>query len=191
MNPKIIVVVLLFSILHTVRGQDQFALNTSGKIEISDVIIDSLKKEELYVLASNWFSSLSITPGLKVKTISEDADGGEIAAELEFPVYYQSGVFQKVLGMVSYKLTLSVKDYKYRYVYTNFVFHHYKQDRYYKTVPTGKIKPLEELKAEGWQKNWDRCKATTNIKIKNQIIDLNAKMIPVVAPINVTKKLDW
>jgi hypothetical protein len=191
MNPKIIVVVLLLALQVTAHGQVNFPLNAAGKIEISDVVVDSLKKEDLYALASNWFNSLSKTPELTLRAISKDSIQCDITAELEFPAYYQTGVFQKVLGMVTYKLTLSVKDNKYRYVYTDFVLHHYKQDRYYKSVPTGKVKPLEETEAKGWEKNWERCKSATNSKVMNQVADLKAKMIRVQTPVNTAKKLDW
>jgi hypothetical protein len=190
MSPKIIVVVFLLASQLAARGQVNFPLNASGKIEISDVIVDSLKKEDLYTLAGNWFTSLSKSPGITLKEITKDSLRGEIAAVLEFPVFYQSGVFQKVLGRVSYNLTLSVKDYKYRYVYTGFVLQPYKQDRYYKSVPSGKIKPLEEPEAKGWQKNWDQCRSVTQTRVNNQIADLKAKMIPA-PPVNASKKMDW
>jgi len=190
MNPKIIIVVLLLATQVTAMAQVNFPLNAAGKIEISDVVMDSLEKKELYALANTWFTSLSKTPGLSVKAIRKDSIQGDITADLEFPVYYQTGVFQKVLGMVTYKLTVSVKDNKYRYVFTDFVLHQYKQDRYYKAVPTGMEKPLEDTEAKGWQKNWDRCKSSTNARVTSQIADLKAKMIPV-APVAARKKLDW
>lgn len=190
MNPKIIIVVLLLATQLVAQAQVNFPLNAAGKIEISDVVMDSLEKEELYELAGNWFTSLSKTPGLTVKAVKKDSIQGNIVADLEFPVFYQTGIFQKVLGVVTYKLTVSVKENKYRYVYTDFVLHHYKQDRYYKSVPAGKEKPLEETEAKGWQKNWDRCKTTTRARVNSQIADLKAKMIPAIAPV-VTKKLDW
>jgi hypothetical protein len=190
MSPKIIVVVFLLASQLAARGQVNFPLNARGKIEISDVIVDSLNKKDLYTLAGNWFTSLSKAPGITVKEIRKDSVAGEIVAELEFPVFYQTGVFQKMLGRVAHTLTLSVKDYKYRYVYTDFVLHQYKQDRYYKNVPSGQIKPLEEPEAMGWQKNWDQCKSATQMRVNDQIADLKVKMIPV-APINASKKMDW
>ncbi|HZX74685.1 MAG TPA: DUF4468 domain-containing protein [Cyclobacteriaceae bacterium] len=196
MNPKIIIVVFLILIKSAVYGQVSFPLNASGKIEISDVVIDSLKKEDLYARASSWFESLPKTPGIKLNAINEDPINGNISGDLEFLVYYQSGILQKVLGSVTYKLTLGVKDNKYRYTYTDFVFHYYKQNRNYQTVPTGKVKPLEDAKASGWQKNWNKCKVATNTKVTNQINAIKAKMTKAVAPaVSATKteqkKLDW
>jgi superoxide dismutase len=34
------------------------------------------------------------------------------------------------------------------------MFHYHKTDRTYKVVPTGQTKPLEDLKAPGWQLTW-------------------------------------
>ena len=192
MNPKIIIVVFFFTMQLTVRGQVNFPLNTSGKIEISDVVIDSVKKEDLYALASTWFETLKKNTTVTMKTIRRDSINGNISGDMEFSVFYQSGVIQKVLGSVTCKLEIDVKDYKYRYRYTDFVFHEYKQDRYYRSLPTGKTKMLEEPEALGWQKNWEHCKSATNTKITNQIIELKQKMIPVkVAAVALKKKVDW
>jgi hypothetical protein len=191
MNPKIIIVAFLI-VTNTVCGQVNFPLNASGKIEISEVVIDSLPKEELYSQADKMFASLSNTPELKLKALKKDSVQGNMIASLEFPVYYQSGVIRKMQGLVSYQLELSVKDNKYRYVYTDFVFHAYAQDRYHFNVPTGKVKPLEETEAFGWQKDWDRCRNSTKVKVDDQVATIKTKMIPVVAPpVTVSKKYDW
>ena len=190
MNPKIIIVVILFfAIQITVCGQVSFPLNVSGKIEISDVVVDSVKKEDLYRLAGNWFNSMSKTTGTKVKALRRDSLQGNISGNLEFMIYTDSGVLQRLLGAVTCDLELDVKDNKYRYVYTNLVFHEFKQDRYYQYVSTGKTKPFEEPAAMGFQDNWEKCKESTNKKISNQIASLKAGMIQ--RNVVTRKKQEW
>ncbi len=73
---------------------------------------------------------------------------------------------------------MQVKDFKYRYQFTNFVFYPYNRDRYGKfKINKWKSKPLEDPLYPGDQKKWDKHKASTNEKVNELIADLAISML--------------
>jgi hypothetical protein len=192
---KIIIAISLFVMQFAAYGQSGLPLNSSGKIEISEVVkADSVKKDDLFQRSASWLGELASTD-LKVTILEKDSINGKIKSELRFLVYSQTGVLKKVQGAITYSLTTEVKDDKYRYVFTDFVYHYYSQNRNYQVVETGKKKSLEEPKASGWQKSWDHTKSVTRSKIVNQINSMKIAMAtkkptPVLTATE-TKKTDW
>jgi hypothetical protein len=177
------------------RAQSGLPINSSGKIEITDVVnIESVNKADLFQRSDNFIADLS-DPNFKILSVEKDSANGKINAAYQIMIYAQTGVLKKVQGAVSYSLTLEVKDGKYRYTFTDFVYHYYGQNRSYQTVDTGKKKKLEEMKATGWQKAWNDCKATTASKVQKQIVSIKTAMTtrkfsPPVAAVE-PKKNDW
>lgn len=163
-------------------------------VEFSNVVVaDSLAKLDLFHNAVHWTNSLKANDE-KVILTESDSLAGKVSGESSFFVYAQSGILKKVSGLITYKLSVEVKDNKYRYQLSNFVFHYYKQDRNYNMVETGKTKPLEELKATGWQKLWTQHRATVLAKMKASAQQLELKMIE--KPKKITaekkvKKVEW
>ncbi|MBS1506600.1 MAG: DUF4468 domain-containing protein [Bacteroidetes bacterium] len=163
-------------------------------VEFSNVVVaDSLAKLDLFHNAVHWTNSLKANDE-KVILTESDSIAGKVLGESSFFVYTQSGILKKVSGLITYKLSVEVKDNKYRYQLSNFVFHYYKQDRNYNMVETGKTKPLEELKATGWQKLWTQHRATVLAKMKASAQQLELKMIE--KPKKITaekkvKKVEW
>jgi hypothetical protein len=49
-------------------------------------------------------------------------------------------------------------------------------DRTYKMVPTGKTKPLEDLKAPGWQNTWEGHREAAGKAANNLAAGLKASM---------------
>ena len=135
------------------------------------VAADSLSKDELWKNAKIW-----ITEASDIRTILRDSLAGKISGEAGFMAYAQTGVLQKVSGRISYSYQVFVKDNKYRYVFDNFIFYYYHQDRNYKMVESGKTRSLNERKASGWQKLWDQHRKNTKAKIATAIVDLNVKL---------------
>jgi hypothetical protein len=176
-------------------AQTNLPLGNSGKIEIVEIVeADSLKKEILFENASKSFEALSRKIGAKITNITKDPANDKIACQVKIMIYSQTGVLKKINGAVTYSFTIEVKDYKYRYTFTDLVYHYYKQNRNYEFVDTGKLKNLEETNAPGWEKTWTQCKETTSEKIKEQINFLKEKMVEV-EKIQLTqleqKKTDW
>lgn len=188
-----ILLLLLSSGFHT-KSEAQKTSPAPAQIEFSNVVVaDSLTKITLFHNAVNWISSLKEKEE-KVVLTESDSLAGKVSGESSFFVYAQSGILKKVSGLITYKLSVEVKDNKYRYQLNDFVFHYYKQDRNYNMVETGKTKPLEELKATGWQKLWTQHRATVAAKMKINTQQLEIKMIE--KPKKITaekkvKKVEW
>lgn len=167
--------------------------NCDGQLaDFSNVVVaDSLSKQFLFRNALSWVSTLSD----KTVLAQKDSILGKVEAESSYLVYnQQAGILKKLSGRISYKISIEVKDNKYRYHFSNFLFHYYKQDRNYNMVETGKTKSLNEPTATGWQKLWDSHRATTQKKMKEYSNQLEVKMIekPETPSEKVTaKKVEW
>lgn len=177
---RIYILLLLLPCLTMPGYAQDFPLNESGKIYFYEVArADSLTKDLLYHNALKWFYSLR-NPDLQM-VVKADSLKGKVDAENELSVYSQTGVLKKLSGKVTYTASVEVKDNLYRYTFSNFIFHYYKQDRTYKIVATGKTKDLEDVKASGWQKLWDQHRNTVFKKITADIAQLKTmiKELPV------------
>jgi hypothetical protein len=196
MNRRLTLTIATLVMFHfAVLAQVNLPLNSDGKIEIVDVVkVDSADKEELFERASEWASTFA-APDDKVTITDRDSVNGRIVCQVAFPVYTQSGILKKMTGMVSYTLSLEVKESKYRYLYTGLLYHYYKPNRNYELVATGKTKPLEDAEASGWQKTWMQTKSSTQARINSEIGSIKIKMKqkrnePSLVKAE-TKKLDW
>jgi len=177
MRRTCILLLLLLCAIFSGYAQD-FPLNESGKIYFYEVAKgDSLTKDFLYHNALKWFYALR-SPDLQM-IIKADSLKGKIDAQNELSVYSQTGVLRKLSGKVTYTSSVEVRDNLYRYTFSDFIFHYYKQDRTYKIVDTGKTKDLEDSKASGWQKLWDQHRNTVFKKITGDIAQLKIMIVEV------------
>jgi hypothetical protein len=177
------------------QGHAQFLpVNESGKCELSEVVLaEGLPKTILNGNTLQWFMALDDSDG-KLSPIQQDSLEGRTAGDYEFLVYSQSGILRKIAGAIRYHLSVEIKDGKYRYTFTDFIFYYYKQDRNYQMVKTGKTKPLEETEAAGWQKIWTQHRRTVYSLVNNQIAELKTKMIEIPNTSKnkpAEKKVDW
>jgi len=151
-------------------------LSKTDGVEFAAVIIaDSLGRSILFKNAQNWVRHLYQRDESVVITL-EDSIGGKVLAGSSFFVYAQTGILKKISGKITYDISLEVKDNKYRYHFDDFLFHYYRQDRYYNMVETGKVKRLEDTTASGWQKLWATHKAFVRVKLRENIKSLKLKM---------------
>jgi hypothetical protein len=139
-------------------------IGEQGKVTFYEVVkADSLKADVLYSNAKNWLQSRGYT-------LTEiDSVRGRLIANNAFPVYDKGYVTKKMHGKVGYQLSIEVKEGKYRYEFTDFVFAYYKEDRTYRLVPTGKTKVLEEATASGWQNLWENHRKNTLLMVESLI----------------------
>jgi hypothetical protein len=163
----------------------------TGKITYLDVVkLDSIPSDTIYKRLKNW---VKFTYPLSKTTI--DSVTKSIATRGRFLVYINPGVLKEIHGAIRYDLTIELKGNRYRYMFTNFVFEYYKQDKFYKFNPTGKEKPLEDEKFPGWQAPWEKHKYNTDAHVKAKVADLkksleNKKAETMVIPA-VQKSKDW
>jgi len=189
MKTFFLIAILGLSIHANCNGQSA----TTSVMDFSNVVVaDSLSKEFLFRNAQRWVNTIKDE---KIVLSQNDSILGKIEGESSYLVYtQQAGILKKLSGRVSYKISIEVKDKKYRYHFSDFVFHYYKQDRYYNMVETGKVKSLNEQSASGWQKLWDYHRTITQNKLKEYCKQLEIKMVekPEVPSEKVTaKKVEW
>ncbi|HEV8511675.1 MAG TPA: DUF4468 domain-containing protein [Cyclobacteriaceae bacterium] len=188
MKTFFLIVVLGLSLKTNCEGQSA----TVGVMDFSNVVVaDSLSKELLFRNALSWVNTLNDKTVLSQK----DSIQGKVEGESSYLVYtQQAGILKKLSGRVSYKIFIEVKDNKYRYHFSNFMFHYYKQDRNYNMVETGKVKSMNEQSATGWQKLWDSHRVTTQNKMKEYGKQLEIKMIEKPETPSekvIAKKVEW
>ena len=176
---KITLSLLLAATYQVIAAQSlqPLPLNELGRITYSEVV--QVKEAGIEILLANAFSYLhSLVDHRKnLKNgpyINEDST--EIYLPLVYTVYRDFPVHSPH-GVIKYQFTVSVKDGRYRYLATNFVFHYLKRNRYGKFVEVkGKSKPLEEPFFKGSQKLWDHHKQQTGHKISILAERLHAEM---------------
>ncbi len=174
---KRLVLHFLFSILFCFyfsdgKGQVVLPKDENGKITYLEIIKkDSIPTDTLYKRASNWVNYTYPKSKIIVDTTAK-----RIATRGRFLVYTKAGVLKEIHGAIRYDLNIEVKENRYRYTFTNFVFEYYKQDRYYKYKPTGKEKPLEDEKFPAWQSAWEKHKYSVDAHVKEKLEDLGKAM---------------
>jgi hypothetical protein len=189
MKKCIIALLIITSVIKSYAVAQSFPLNEAGKIAYYEVVeVDSMKKDLLYHNSIKWINHLKAY-NHKIETTLSDSLTGKVMVENEFSVYSQSGILKKLVGKFTYSTVIEMKDNRYRYTFTDFVFHEYSPDRYHNILPTGKIRNLEEVKAVGSQKQWDKHRTLIANKIQQDIINLKSKMVEITAPVeNVAPK---
>jgi hypothetical protein len=145
----------------------------TNKVNYSEIVkVDSTNRFDLYKKASKWVAQN------KFEVIEEDPLGGKILAKTNFIVYSEKGVLAKPNGDFTYDIIIDLKEGKYRYSFTNFIFRRYKQDRQdlLKYIPEKSRKPIEDTKAPGWKKQWSRDKLQVNNRVNEHIASLREAM---------------
>jgi len=189
-----IVMSVIFLLVFGGVSAQYLPVNGSGKCEVAEVVLaEGFLKSTLYSNQLQWFKMLASSSDVTLSSIQKDSIEGRTAGNAEFLVYSQSGILRKVAGAIRYHVSVEVKDGKYRYAFSDFIFDYYKQDRNYHMVETGKTKPLEETEAGGWQKLWTQHRKTVFSLVSQQVDALKIKMIETPDTNNkpTEKKVDW
>ena len=185
-------IVLLSLCYGSVRSQP-WIVNELGKLEMAEVVLsDGFTKEALYENSLRWIKSLPGSDKI-INALSVDSVLCKVSGRYEFLVYMQGGILKKKAGAISCVISLEMKDNKYRYAFTDFLYHYLVQDRNYDMIKNGKTKPLEETEAPGWQKLWNSHKKTAAREMKKRSEEL--KEIMIAAPNLVKEKpkpeIEW
>ncbi len=175
-----------------------FQKDENGKIIFYEVVsTDTVPRDTLWKNGLSWMKS--ITDGKTDKITFENQLYGTIEAEVGMMLYVPSLVTKMPHGRLTYKVSLDIKDKKYRYTFTDFVFQYYQQSRKdfkYKPVK-GSYRPLEKEKYPGYQTAWYNHKITVKEHIDGQIANLKTEMVkinkpkPLVEEKPVIKTKDW
>jgi hypothetical protein len=138
-------------ILSIIFLSDLSAQTTPESLTFSEVIkVDSVSKQELYSRAKEWF--FKTYRSSKDVVANEDKEGGVILGDGS--IFYDGGLEgQSITGYVSYKISISVKDGKYKYEISDFI--HKSSNTYkYGDYSMGRLTTAENFKDSGFGKSW-------------------------------------
>lgn len=162
---------LFFTLLMTsfCFGQTTLPVNGSGKIEYSAVIqADSTTAPQLFSNAKQYFATAFVSA--KDVTQLADQDARTIVIKYMIPVSWKSfGITQS--GFVRPTLTIQMKDGKYRYSFTDFLWD-------YQAGTMGKhyTEPLESKPGAVNAKQWESIKEQTDQAIHSFINQMTAAL---------------
>jgi hypothetical protein len=162
----------------TAQSTNSLPLNESGLITLSEVItVEDASQENLFTNAYNYLQSMVAKHRKLKKEPDILADSTGINLPMAYTVYNDFPVHSPH-GVIKYDFTVSVKDGRYRYQATNFVFHFLKRNRYGKFVEIkGKSKALEDPFYKGNQRLWENHKIRMSEKIADLAENLRVEMM--------------
>ena len=163
----------------TASAQDAlFPINDIGKYELSEVVkLDGMHKEKLFQNGRVFMKKVKVLNSKQDHYI-EDPDQVTMKNRGSFYVYKLGSVKKGIAGAVEYDLTIELKEGRYRYTITNFIFNEYKRNRYAKYEPIkGKYTPLEVEMSALNKKEWDQQRQLVYDKSQELIQNLYSDMI--------------
>ena len=152
-------------------------LDERGRVDVAAVVrADSLRAGTLYAHAKTWLRQRGYA------LAEADSLTGRLVAAHAFGVYDRGYITKRLHGKVCYRLTVEVKDGRYRTQFSDFSFAYYQEDRAAHFLPTGKTKPLEDATAPGWQKLWETHRQDTLLTVGTLAKELKTAMLALPAP---------
>lgn len=156
----------------------KFDKDENGKIIFYGVVSGDTvpARDTLWLLAQSWIRTILNEKGDKVTY--EEMLSGTIEAQVSYLAYIESIISKIPHGKISYKVSIDIKNKKYRYTFTDFEFQEYKQNRQdFKYYPiNGKPTPLEKERMFGYQGAWDSHRYNLKKKMESQILNLKTQM---------------
>jgi hypothetical protein len=160
------------------EGAIKFQKDQDGKIIFYEVVtVDSVPRDTLWKNARVWIRSILNDKSDKVT--DEQYLYGTLDAKTSFMVYTSSIISKTPHGRIFYDVNLEVRDKKYRYTFSNFIFQPYKQDRKdlkYYPIPKN-FKPLEDERYGGYQQAWDEHRYEVKRRVESQIAYLKREIV--------------
>ena len=170
---------------------DNLPRGENGLISFEEVNeLKHLKKEALFDNAQRFLSGIKeVDQKKKINNLVVVDSIMKAGTKGSFLVYN----IKSPAGEIKYDVNVQVKDNKYRYQFTNFVFYPYGRDRYGKfKINKWKSKPLEDLFYSGDQIKWDKHKTSTNNKVNKLIANLAISMLELPhTEKKKKKKIEW
>ena len=168
-----------FIVLTQVFAQDpRLPTSEDGRYTFSDVIaLNGFSEFQLFRNAEKYCEDRFG----KKNIFKADEAQGVIEAEYDFYVYKKGSLGKYVDGTIECKVSIEVKEGKYRYIITDFYFQEYERNRYGKFVPTkGKGRALETPSSKLNAGQWEAHKKKTLERIEALIpeLQLNMQFIP-------------
>jgi hypothetical protein len=187
MNIQRYIITSIFLVLFTTAGVCQLSssgmlpVNEEGKVTFSEIVkVDSTFGPTLLYNNSLRWVSLLRNDNKKPMVINEYPEKSTVEGSNMFFVYQETmkvGVLRKIYGAVHYDFKIESRQGRYKYTFTNFVFHFYDRMRinsyeYLEPKPNGRTKKLEDPKASGWIATWRGIK----MQVSDRMFEYSTKM---------------
>lgn len=168
----------LTTIFITLYQQVLFPIDEYGKYTFHEVVeIPGMTQDDLFKNGELFLKKVKVLNSKK-KYLTVDEDNYSLTNKGSFYVYQYGSVNKAIAGAVEYDILLEVKDGRYRYTITNFIFNEYQRNRYGKYEPlNGKNTPLEMEVSNINKKGWEKHRQVVYDKTQELIQNLQSNMI--------------
>ena len=175
---KITVFLIISTFYYSLTQDTQFPIDDLGKYTITEVVeLHGIDKDKLFLNGEKFMKKVKVLNSKK-KYYKIEKDNYTITNKGSFYVYRIGSVKKGIGGAVEYDINLEIKDGKYRYTITNFIFNEYQRNRYGKYEPVkGKFIPLEMEVSSINKKEWEKHKQVVFEKSLELIQNLYSEMI--------------
>lgn len=170
---------LLFAtVFITLFQQVLFPVDEYGKYTFYEVVeIPGMKQDDLYKNGESFLKKVKVLKSKK-KYLNVNKENYTITNKGSFYVYQYGSINKAIAGAVEYDISLEVKDGKYRYTITNFIFNEFQRNRYGKYEPLkGRNTPLEMEVSDINKKGWEKHRQVVYDKSQALIQNLQSEMI--------------
>jgi len=166
---------LLFGIF---SQQILFPIGDNGKYTFHEVVeLPGMAKEKIFENGKRFLKKIKVMKS-KTKYLNADEDNYVITNKGSFYVYQYGSVKKAIAGAVEYDIKIDIKDGRYRYTITNYLFNEFKRNRYGKFEPIkGKYMPLEMPVSNLNKKEWEIHREVVYNKTQELIQNLYGEMI--------------
>ena len=163
---------------YSLAQETQFPIDDLGKYTITEVVeLHGIDKDKLFSNGEKFMKKIKVLNSKK-KYYKIEKENYIIRNKGSFYVYRIGSVKKGIAGAVEYDINLEIKDGKYRYTITNYIFNEYQRNRYGKYEPVkGKFKPLEMEVSSINTKEWKKHKQVVYDKSLELIQNLYSEMI--------------
>jgi hypothetical protein len=170
---------LLFAtVFITLFQQVLFPVDEYGKYTFYEVVeIPGMKQDDLFKNGESFLKKVKVLKSKK-KYLNVNKENYTITNKGSFYVYQYGSINKAIAGAVEYDISLEVKDGKYRYTITNFIFNEFQRNRYGKYEPMkGRNTPLEMEVSDINKKGWEKHRQVVYDKSQALIQNLQSEMI--------------
>ena len=175
---KITVFLITGIFYYSLAQETQFPIDDLGKYTITEVVeLHGIDKDKLFSNGEKFMKKIKVLNSKK-KYYKIEKENYIIRNKGSFYVYRIGSVKKGIAGAVEYDIDLEIKDGKYRYTITNYIFNEYQRNRYGKYEPVkGKFKPLEMEVSSINTKEWKKHKQVVYDKSLELVQNLHSGMI--------------
>jgi len=180
MKKSTILISLIILSTLALAQKPELPLGNNGKITFHGVVeTPGLPQETLHQNALGFLAEIKVVNQKKKEDYLTEEDE-KVTSIGGFLVYN----YKSPDGEIRYTITIEVKDNKYRYTITDFVFYPYTRNRYGRFErEKWQFKSLDEPVHKSNQKSWEKHKAKTGDKMERLISSMSLEMerLPIVA----------